>query len=236
MSVSNSPAYLIDDKILLDIPNGTNKALIKMKYNIQNLQAIFITHFHGDHFFDLPFVLLNLYVNIEEKRNEKLYIVCNKEEINKIKEIIELSSFKSYEEFIDKLNIEIIGIEENFVLDNFLDSYIIKSIEVKHTSPAFGFVINNKNSSIKVGFTGDSAICKGVEEIVKECCISFCDTSEITGGIDSHMGIDNIKYLLSKYANKKIVSTHIREITRKHVLKLQNNNHIIGRDGLEINI
>ena len=235
MSKENSPSYLVDGSILVDVPNGTNKAIKRLKYDITNLKAILITHFHAYHFFDLPFILLNLYINTKDKRKDKLYIVCNENEKYKIKKIIELSSFKSYDEFLNKLNIEIVGINDGMILNNILDEYIIQIIEIKHSCPAFGYIISSKMENKKIGFTGDSILCSGVERIVKESDISFCDTSEITGNQDSHMGIDNIKYLLEKY-NKKIVTTHLREDTRNEIKGIENINHILGEDGLEFNI
>lgn len=232
MSEQNSPSYLVDDCILVDVPNGTNKAIKRLKYDITNLKAIVITHFHADHFFDLPFVLLNLYINTKDNRKDKLYIVCNENEKYKIKEIIELSSFKSYDEFANKLNIEIIGIFDGMILDDMLNNYKIDIIEVKHSSQAFGFVITDKKENKKVGFTGDSTLCYGVERIVMESDLSFSDTSEIIGNQDSHMGIDNINYLLERY-NKKVVTTHLREDTRNEIEKYKNSNHILG---LEFNI
>ncbi len=225
MSEQNSPSYLVDDCILVDVPNGTNKAIKRLKYDITNLKAILITHFHADHFFDLPFVLLNLYINTKDNRKDKLYIICNENEKYKIKEILELSSFKSYDEFVNKLNIEIIGIFDGMILDDMLNNYKIDIIEVKHSSQAFGFVITDKKTNKKVGFTGDSTLCYGVERIVMESDLSFCDTSEIIGNQDSHMGIDNINYLLERY-NKKVVTTHLREDTRCEI-KLLNDQHYL---------
>ena len=235
MSKENSPSYLIDNSILVDVPNGTNKAIKRLKYDITNLKAILITHFHADHFFDLPFILLNLYINTKENRKDKLYIVCSENEKYKIKEIIELSSFKSYDEFVNKFNIEIVGINDGMILKNILSKHIIQVIKVRHNCTAFGYIISSKIDNKKAGFTGDSALCSGVEQIVKESSISFCDTSEIIGDEKSHMGIDNIKYLLEKF-NKKIVTTHLREDTRNEIKLLENKNHILGEDGLEFNI
>lgn len=236
MSEQNSPSYLIDNSILVDVPNGTNKAIKRLKYDITNLKAVLITHFHADHFFDLPFILLNLYINTKDNRKDKLYIVCNENEKYKIKEIIDLSSFKSYDEFVSKLNIEIVGINDGMILNNILGEYIIKVIEVRHSCTAFGYIISSKMNCKKVGFTGDTTLCSGVEQIVKESNISFCDTSEIIGDEKSHMGINDIKYLSQKFEENKIVTTHMRKDTKKELIKNQDLDFDFGHDGIEFNI
>ena len=50
------------------------------------------------------------------------------------------------------------------------------------------------------------------------------------------MGIDNIKFLLDKNPNLKIIATHLQDSTRNQ-LKLENiKNLIIAEDGLCINL
>ena len=51
----NSASYLIDNHILIDIPNGGCKNLYNFGNNIENIDNVLITHFHGDHYFDIPF-------------------------------------------------------------------------------------------------------------------------------------------------------------------------------------
>ena len=45
-----SASYLIDDHILVDVPNGVIKYLKHLNYDILHIDTILITHLHGDHF------------------------------------------------------------------------------------------------------------------------------------------------------------------------------------------
>lgn len=51
----NSACYLIDDKIMVDFPNGTCKYLYRLDIIPNTIDNIVLTHFHGDHYFDIPF-------------------------------------------------------------------------------------------------------------------------------------------------------------------------------------
>ena len=66
-ATSNSASYLINDKILVDIPNGCCKALKRMNKDVIDVEYIFITHFHGDHFLDIPFLLSEIYARGSKK-------------------------------------------------------------------------------------------------------------------------------------------------------------------------
>ena len=56
---NNSACYLVDDNIMVDFPNGACKYLYRLNIVPSSVNNILITHFHGDHFFDIPFYILN---------------------------------------------------------------------------------------------------------------------------------------------------------------------------------
>ena len=50
---------LIDDCSLIDCGNGIYKQLLKANVNPFLITTVYVTHLHADHFFDLPFLILN---------------------------------------------------------------------------------------------------------------------------------------------------------------------------------
>jgi len=72
----NSASYMIDDDILVDVPNGTCKNLFRMDINPRVVENILLTHFHGNHYFDIPFYLL-----IKTKaENKTANVYCSKDD------------------------------------------------------------------------------------------------------------------------------------------------------------
>ena len=55
----NSACYLIDKDIMVDFPNGTCKYLYRQNIEPRTINYVLLTHFHGDHYFDMPFYILN---------------------------------------------------------------------------------------------------------------------------------------------------------------------------------
>ena len=55
---NNSASYMIDDHILVDIPNGMCKNLFRQEITPKQIDTVLITHFHGDHYFDMPFYMI----------------------------------------------------------------------------------------------------------------------------------------------------------------------------------
>lgn len=114
--------------------------------------------------------------------------------------------------------------EEQITLEG---KYTIQAVQVLHgeTKPAYGYCINNQ-----LGLTGDAAIGKGVETIVRNSRLLIADSSLITGD-QCHMGADNIQKLLQDNPDKKIIGTHMRDKTREFFKKEKINNFIIPEDG-----
>lgn len=62
----NSACTLIDNKIIIDMPNGTVKQMLKKRLPVENIDIILITHMHGDHTADIPF-FLNMYLTTKRE-------------------------------------------------------------------------------------------------------------------------------------------------------------------------
>lgn len=223
-SKCNSACYLIDDKILVDIPNGICKALLNQGINFRNITNILITHFHGDHYFDLPFYILNK----SKSENKKVNIYCSKEGKLKIRRLGILAFPNSFKEASKETNLEY-----NFNNSFMVNSYKVNKLLVDHgrMKPAYGYIFNDNEKYI--GFTGDTALCENVERMAEKCNYLFCDCM-LNQGSKKHMGIDNIKYLTKKYETCTFVVSHLEDKTRDLLKELNIKNVIIPNDGEEI--
>lgn len=222
----NSASYMIDDNILIDIPNGTCKNIFRLELNPRKITNILITHFHGDHYFDIPFYFL-LKAKSEDKN---INIYCSKEGKNKNKKLLKLAFPNSAKDVIKNINLKYEHNNEFLV-----NEYNVKKILVDHgrMKPAYGYIFST--DKIKVGFTGDTTICKNVEYMASICNYLFCDCMFLEG-TSKHMGINMIKQLSNKYTNCNFVVSHMEENTREELKKLEIKNIIVPTDGLTINI
>lgn len=222
----NSACTLIDNKIIVDMPNGTLKQLLKEKTNIRLIDTILITHMHGDHTADIPFFLKYIFNCLKIDKTIKIIgpIGIRK----KIIELFVAYNFENEEEFDKFFNVDFIEVLEN---KRIIDKYDITSYLVNHgeEKPSLGYTINNV-----LGITGDSGLCKGVEKIFENSNLIISDSSLIIGD-ECHLGIDNLLYLTKKY-DKKVLCTHLRDKTRDKILNDTLENIVVCEDFLEMEI
>lgn len=227
-----SACCLVDERILVDCGNGTIKTLLQFNIDFTKIDTLLITHLHGDHFLDIPFLIMLR--NSYNLQNEfKIYCPRGTEET--VGKIIELAfpDINDWTELRDKVKVRFIEFDNlnnaEVVPGYFVNSYNVIHGEIKN---AYGYTI--KNNDKVIGVSGDSAYCNNIENIVKESDIAILDTSLINGN-NLHMGINDIELILSKY-NKRIVATHMREETKTQLKEMKIDNLIIPDDGEEFYI
>ena len=222
----NSASYMIDDNILVDMPNGMCKNLFRVKLDPRNIEHVLITHFHGDHYFDMPFYLLLK----SRADNKNVNIYCGKEGKRKNKALLKMAFPNSCKDVLKSVSPNY-NHDEHFTIKD----YDIKRCLVDHgrMKPAYGYIIKTKSST--VSFTGDSCLCAEVEHMASISDYLILDCMFLKG-TTKHMGIDNIKYLLDKYPKCQYIVTHLEDETRKELKKQSLKNVIIPEDGEEIEI
>lgn len=217
----NSTCYLIDDKTMIDFPNGACKYLYRIDIVPNTINNIILTHFHGDHYFDIPFYLLNK----SRSENKDVNIFCAKEGKSKINKFGNLAFPNSFKEVCNSLNLKY-NFNDNFVVDN----YKVKRLLLEHgkMKRAFGYIFSKDD--ICVGFTGDTSLCENVENLSRKCNYLFCDCMFVNGN-SRHQGIDNLEYLSKKYPKCIFVVTHLEDETRQKLEKMKIKNVIVPDDG-----
>lgn len=207
-SEDNYASYLIDNKILIDIPSGTCKTLKRLGINSRNIVDVLITHFHGDHYFDMPFMLLNkIYID-----NNKLNIYCDDSGKDKIYDLTKLAFPNKLDKIYKYFNYDN---SKNFCIND----YEIERVLVEHEEgiESNGYIF--KQNDIRVGFSGDAGMCEGIHIMAKKCNHLICDCTALNGK-KFHIGVDNIIELSQTYKECIFYTTHMGDGVRDKIKSL----------------
>lgn len=199
-------SILIDD-ILFDIGMGTVKQIERLKIYTKNINYIVISHFHSDHFLDIPNFLIGRGIR---KETDKLLTVIGP--IGTKEKTIQLMKFThsdgnkdKYNDIEEKYNIKFIELNNEEIYSN--ERFKITAYTLKHGGciPINGYVLE-KDKKI-VSYACDTSFC---DNFYKMCSISdymFADVTKIQTN-DVHIGLENYKELYKDYPKCKFYAIH----------------------------
>ena len=130
LSKRNSACTLIDGEVLVDCGSGIFKALRRQQVNLKKISTVLITHFHGDHYADLPCLILYRYLSDGEK--ERLVVYGPKGLVKKVKSLfIRYYPDTNFEDAVRDSRIELVEFD---TLDNrrIEGDYFINAFSVIH--------------------------------------------------------------------------------------------------------
>ena len=198
---------LVDEEILIDTPPTALASLRRRELTSSDIKTIMITHWHGDHFFGFPFLVLDQKYISDREANQKLNVHCPENGTEKLKEICELAYPGSLLErmennviFNEKPNGEILGV----------NGWNFERFEVFHDEVVdpHGYLLTHE-SGFRLMHTGDSGPCESIESR-----IIGCDVVVIELGVPDHVNTpfhfrpETLKELANKFPKTMFLATH----------------------------
>lgn len=220
-----SASYLINEKVLVDIPEGTCRRLTKTGIRPESTDAVLITHMHGDHMLGLPVWALKKTKVTPPPANGSITICVPAAEKENLQAIVCGSFATSFTE-------EKTGRFFRWICE---DSFTLGDLKVTRIPVTHGILPNCcgyliTDGTVTVGFTGDSCLCAGVKTIAALSDVVFCDCDNITGN-EKHMGINDVTALTKEFPHARFIATHMKDETRAALLRETPAGITIASDG-----
>lgn len=201
--ITRSNTSILVDDILFDIGMGTIKQLERLQKHTKDINYIVITHFHADHFFDLPNVLIGKLIRNEI--DNKLLLIGPKGLKQKTIDLFYLGGHEgTIDKFIEEHIVEFIELDENETYST--ENFKITAIPLKHgDSVDNGYILEKEER--KLSYITDSTICENVEKLVKASDNIFIDCTG-TQTNANHIGLNDLKEMASNYKYKNFYAIH----------------------------
>lgn len=121
---------------LFDCPENVQQQIMKSKLSIMKIKNIFITHFHGDHFFGIFGLLSTMNLN---NREDPLTIYLPEKNKQNFLDILKSAQINC------SFNITVVGIKKEQII--YSDKNLnIESVKLDHTISTFGFIFKIKDT------------------------------------------------------------------------------------------
>ena len=183
-------SFVLNRRYLFDAPPTLLPHLNKLRIPTLDIAAVFVTHFHADHFFGLPFLFLD-YEHLSN-RTEDLVIVAPPG----AEEIVESASHLGFPGLTRgsgrywRIYQEARNGGEGVAVDL---PYRAVSVEQASTTSLDCFGYRVEVGGRVVAYTGDTVMCDGVQELAKGADAVVLDCSCWGETCEHHMSFEELR-------------------------------------------
>lgn len=228
-SNNNCSGYLLDNKLLFDCGPGIWKSIQQNQVKLQDLNHIFISHFHIDHTSDLSPILLNRYL-LPDLLKKTLNITGPQGLTAWFQHLISLNG-----SWISNMSIRLIEMENSPLL---IEGYEILSANTGHTENSLCYRVEKEGKSFF--YSGDTDYNQDITRMAKSAELAIIEASNTEATlIEGHMTPQSAIRIATNAKVKKLLLTHMYPEVLHSVDTIINQNKydfdlIIAEDGLKI--
>jgi ribonuclease BN (tRNA processing enzyme) len=195
-------------KILLDCGFSVPHRFFNFCNDPDELDYLWISHFHGDHFFGLPLLLLRLR---EIGRKKPLTIIGQQEIRDKTIAVMELA----YPGCLEKLGYQLIFKSINSANPLQLEGLSFKVTQTIHSLTNYGLLIDDGNH--RLYYSGDGRPTDKVRGLIHGCDIVIHEAFSYEDIFHGHSSIATCRQLLLDESVKRLALVHIERTTRHNM-------------------
>jgi ribonuclease BN (tRNA processing enzyme) len=175
--------FLVNDRFLFDAPPQALSSLNRVGVDANDLEAVVISHHHGDHFLGLPFLLLHWKW---KGRTQPVKVVGPPETQRLAKDIAE----KVFPGVLDDVKYELQWVDVKPGTPTAIDGMTVEPVLVKHDD---GLVMSLGYQCMlggrKFGYTGDTIMCDGVMDLARASDVLVSECASRDARIPVHMNL-----------------------------------------------
>jgi len=200
-------SFVIDTTVLVEPAPTAMPHLQRCGLPIEDIAVVVISHFHPDHTFGWPFLLLEALLR---KGGQTLYVVGPPEVERFLEEMIELGGIPNVLRDA-KANVDLQFVEVDGTWQQ-AGALRFRAIEVEHVPHlrCFGYLFERGDRVI--GYSGDTRLCAGLRELAasSDVLVLECDGQHLAAHLPvTHMNEDAVRTLRAEHPGTTFILTHM---------------------------
>jgi len=168
--------------------------------------SVWISHFHGDHFFGLPYLLARLQ---EQGRARPLFVHGGEDVARKVAEVVDLA----YPGLRAKLDFEVLCIEVRPEKPFAVAGFSAQAALTGHGAPCLGLRLETRFGSLYYG--GDGAALAAGRELASGCALVVQEGYGLEPGVPGHGSVPEALNMAESAWAEALAVVHVRRELRR---------------------
>jgi ribonuclease BN (tRNA processing enzyme) len=226
---SNACFWLETNKgvVVVDFGASALPALKKLNLDPNTIDAIVLSHLHGDHFGGLPFLLLD--AQFLSRRNRPLLIAGppgTEARLHAAMEAFFPKSTGSKWKYEWKVQEIAVGVETDVI------GHSVVTTEVIHQSGAPSTALRISDGSKTFAYSGDSEWTDALLPIARGADLFICECYNDAGKLTGHINWETLKARLPDFGARQVMVTHMNPTMLARADDVRQAGLLVAEDGL----
>lgn len=191
--------------ILLDCGFNSAHAFVRLAENPLSLDAVWISHFHGDHYFGIPF-LLGWYLS---SGREKDLVICGPQGIkSKVEDLLRLA----YPNLLEKLSFDLKVQEFQERDEHNICGFGLSSCKIEHSASALAVRVDHARKS--VFYSGDGLLNADCEALAMNADFAVLEAYQLKKAVKGHSTVNTCLSFTSVTKIGQVALVHLEPFMR----------------------
>jgi ribonuclease BN (tRNA processing enzyme) len=198
-------SFVIDGTVLVEPSPTALPHLRRCGVAARDLDVVVISHFHADHTFGWPFLLLEL---VQSHQDRPLTVVGPPQVERHLVDMLTIGGVPNIAEAARSLDLRYVEVDGSWQRCGALR---LRAVEVEHVDHlrCFGYLFDRDGRTI--GYSGDTRPCAGLTRLAEasDVLVLECNDHHAPAHLPrTHMDVTSVRALQAQHPDLKIVLTH----------------------------
>jgi len=193
-------------RFLIDCGASSLLALHRHGLTSDDVDSILITHFHGDHYGGLPFLLLD--AARQRRRQRPLTVVTPPGGEARTRALME-QLYPGMGTALEALDLRFIEYRAHQSTE--VDGLVVTALPVTHSEAACSHGLRIGVDGRVIAFSGDTAWCEALPPLADGADLFICECTFLETGAPNHLDYRTLQRHLGELRARRIILTHLGE-------------------------
>lgn len=210
--------------LLIDCGATVLPGLKKHGIATEQVDAILISHFHGDHYGGIPFLLVEAAVTGRTKQLQIVTPMGGREKITSLLELLYPAM-----DVLAKLDVVFLEYEAREELTT--ETFSLIAFPVIHAAPALPHGLRLTIEDKVISYSGDTSWTDELIPLSAEADLFICECNFFNTQVKGHLSYFELESKLHEFSYKRIVLTHLDEEMLQNIEQIKLD---CANDGMEM--